>query len=194
MISGFWTYLCDEDHGMAATEFAMIAPMMIAMFFGAIEARTAHYTGDRVHQAASILADVTAKEGQIAASEIDDLMVGVANIIQPLRANALTLNLVSVIGDDDGKPIVHWSRSNKEGNLEPYTPGAKFNKLDNDEVLLPGFSLIFAEVRYNHKSSLTGHFLDEVLKFRAQKVRLPRRSNRVELCELDDDGEYENCV
>ncbi|MEO0850620.1 MAG: hypothetical protein AAFY04_04325, partial [Pseudomonadota bacterium] len=68
-------------------------------------------------------------------------------------------------------------------------------KLDNDDVLLPGYGLIYAEVRYNHKSGLTGRFLDETLKIRANKIRLPRKSSRVALCEYNEaDDEYENCI
>ncbi|MEM1192547.1 MAG: TadE/TadG family type IV pilus assembly protein [Pseudomonadota bacterium] len=195
MKNQFLTYLFKARSGMAATEFAFIAPVMISLFFGAIEARTAHYTGDRVHQAASIMADVSAKESAIAPEELDDLMIGVENIIAPLKAKKLTLNIVSVIANDNGKPIVHWSRSNKESNREPYSPGARFRKLDNDDVLLPGYGLIYAEVKYNHKSGLTGRFLDKTLKIRADKIRLPRKSSRVSLCEYNEsDDEYENCV
>ncbi|MEO1150439.1 MAG: TadE/TadG family type IV pilus assembly protein [Pseudomonadota bacterium] len=195
MRNQFLHYLGRARSGMAATEFAFIAPIMIALFFGAIEGRTAHYTGDRVHQAASIMADVSAKESAIAPEELDDLMVGVENIIAPLKAQRLTLNIVSVIANDKGKPIVHWSRSNKENNREPYAAGSRFRKLDNDDVLLPGYGLIYAEVRYNHKSGLTGRFLDKTLKIRADKIRLPRKSSRVALCEYNAaNDEYENCI
>lgn len=194
MFTHLSNFLRHDRDGMAATEFAMIAPIMIAMFFGAIEARTAHYTGDRVHQAASIMADVTAKDAQISPGEIDDLMIGVENIIAPLKKNKLTLNLISVIPGDSGEPIVHWSQSNISENKIPYAPGDPYVGLDNDEVLLPGFSLIVAEVDYRHRSGLTGHFLKKTLRFKAQKVRLPRRSSQVAICELDDDGDHQNCV
>ena len=192
--SVFRRFLKDRD-GMAATEFAMILPIMMLLFFGAVEGKTAYNVDDRVSQAAAILADVSSKEAQISYAEIDDLMIGVERIVQPLKVNRLTMNLISVVPDSSGRPTVLWSRSNKSNNLEPYAPNTRFKKLDDDEVVKDGYSVLVGEVRYNHKSGLTGQIVGENLKYRTIKVRFPRKSTVVAICDYDEStDEYSNCI
>ncbi len=181
--------------GIASVEFALIAPMMILFMFGAIEGRTVHHTGDRVVQAASILADVIAKEAQISPEEIDDLMIGVENIVEPLNKNKLRLRVASIVPDDSGNAIIQWSRQNKD-NKVPWDPGKKVNgRIDNRDILKEGHSLVYAEVIYTEDSGLTGKIVGKSLKYEHDKFRFPRRSRRVDLCDLNDaSGEYENCI
>jgi len=181
--------------GIASVEFALIAPIMILFMFGAIEGRTVHHTGDRVVQAASILADVIAKEAQISPEEIDDLMIGVENIVEPLKKNKLRLTVASIVPDDSGNAIVQWSRQNKDSKVR-WDPGKKINgRIDNRDILKEGHSLIYAEVIYTEDSGLTGKIVGKSLKYKHDKFRFPRRSRRVELCERNDSsGEYEDCI
>lgn len=183
-----------RQRGIAATEFALIAPIMLLFFFSAVEGSTIHSQHDKVLQAASILADVSAKEAQMGRSEIDDLFIGIENIVQPLESTKLKMNLISVVPDNSGNPIVHWSRSNQDSNKVPYSPGAPFTKVGDNRVLKGDFSLIIAEVEYDSKSGLTGFVLGEVINHAAQKIRVPRKSNRIALCDLRDNEEYTNCT
>lgn len=183
-----------DQSGIAAIEFAMLAPFMVLLFFGAVEATEYHNTGDRVTRAANMLADLASLENQISPEELDDMLVGVEKIIQPLDIQRLTMRIISVIPDDNGDPIVHWSRANSDITPIPYVPDAAYIGLENPEVLQDGFSLLVAEVTYEHKSDLTGWVLGETLHYSKSRIRTPRRSQEVELCDLGNDGEYENCV
>ncbi len=184
-----------DRNGIAATEFAFVVPIMFLLFFGAIEGTVIHSAGDRVARAANILSDVPTKASQISLDEVDDLFIGIENVIQPIDTLLLDMNLVSIIPNDDGNPVVHWSRSNDETNKTPYQPGDPYTDLGEDTVLLDGFSIVVAEVAYVHESGLTGRLVDSAINYELQKARVPRTARRVQLCQSrDDDGVYQDCI
>lgn len=67
--------------GIAALEFAFIAPVMIILFFGVVEGSNALSISRRVALAANTLADLTSQEAQITAAQAADLFTGVEQII-----------------------------------------------------------------------------------------------------------------
>jgi Flp pilus assembly protein TadG len=78
--------------GMAAVEFAMIAPIMAVMFIGAVELSQAIIVDRRVTQIASSTADLVARaETQIAQSDITDIMKAGSFIMAPYSQNPLQI-------------------------------------------------------------------------------------------------------
>jgi len=181
--------------GLAATEFALVVPVMLLFLYLGLEGTEYSSADDRVKQAADTLVDIVAKQPQISATEIDDLFIGVENVIQPIDIRELDMIIVSVVpSPSGGPPIVAWSRSNNPGSPVPYTPGSVYNGLENGAILQNNFSLLVSEVNYNHKSGLTGQYIGETIEFNIKKVRAPRRSVRVELCDLNPENIYINCI
>ena len=173
--------------GIAAVEFAMLLPVMVIIFFGLVEVSNAMTVNRKVAIAANSLADLAAQSDFLLISNMDDLFEGVLTIVEPNDSSGMQLNLVSVILDEDGDPVVHWSRD-YEGNT-PYAQGADFVNLDDEEVLSANGSLIVVEMVYTYTPSLTSHFIDSPLVFHRQSIRWPRLTRRVQLC--DDQG---NCT
>ena len=164
--------------GMAATEFALLIPVLLTLFFGVVEGSDALSANRKVALAANTLADLTAQETEILKADADDLFVGVANIIDTQGA-AITINLVSVIADPDGNPVVHWSYDNH--GAEPYTAGNPYNDLPDAALLDANNSVVVAEVVYTYSSKLT-HYIFSDMNFEEHATRWPRRSLRVQLC------------
>jgi len=81
-----------DDAGLAALEFAFIAPMMGVMFIGAVELSQAIIVDRRVTQIASTTADLVARaETQIAQSDITDIMKSGSFIMAPYSQNPLQI-------------------------------------------------------------------------------------------------------
>lgn len=166
--------------GMAATEFALLLPIQVLLFFGLIEAADALTVNRRVALASNMLADLVAQSKELTVSEVDSLFAGVSEILDPNAGSALTMKIVSVAPDVSGDPIVHWSRD--ESGAIPYTPGSAFSKLTDASVLTTSSSLIVAEIAYDYKPTLAYRIFKSPLSFQRQTSRWPRQTIKVQLC------------
>lgn len=171
-----------EKDGIAATEFALLLPIMITMFFGMLEISDALMASRRVYTAVNSLADLVAQERDVTTAEVDQILTGVRNMLQPTTGSSLTLSVTSIIRDpaDDTRIIVQWSRNNSGGT--PYAAGSLFNKLPDPSVVNASASLIVGEINYNHQSNLTHMFIRSPRLFDQLVSRWPRRSAEVAIC------------
>lgn len=172
----------DARSGMAATEFAMILPLMGVMFFGMLEASDALMANRRVANAANSLVDLVGQEAEITPAEVDDVMVGVTNMLEPTNASTVVMKIVSVIVDpnDPNRIIVDWSRDNAGGT--PYSVGQEYTILDDGTIVHPSASLVVVEMDYTYVSGLTNKVFDSPFHFERIVSRWPRRGAKVILC------------
>jgi hypothetical protein len=165
--------------GLAAVEFAFIAPVMILLLFGVVEGSNAFSVSRKVTLAVNTLADLTSQEAQITASQTDDLFEGVEQIIGQGDI-AADIAVISLIFDpDDNRVEVHWSRDNSGGS--PYAAGTPYAGLADASLLDASTSLIVAEISYTYESALTKHVIPPV-DFEKSASRWPRRAARVQFC------------
>jgi Flp pilus assembly protein TadG len=86
------------DHGIAATEFALIVPIMFVMFVGAVEMSQAITVDRRVSQVSSSTADLVARaENEIQYSEIVDIMKIGAYLLSPYSTSPLQVTIRNVV-------------------------------------------------------------------------------------------------
>lgn len=180
--------------GMAATEFALILPIMTTVFFGMLEVSDAMMANRRVVNAANALADLVTQEKKITTGEVDDVFEGVTRILQPTDDSTVSMRLLSVTLDEgdpdnenDDRIVVEWSRD-ADGDA-PYAAGAEYDKLEDVTIIKSGVSLVVAELTYEHRSGLTNKILGSPITFDRMASRWPRRSTRVQLCNAD----YSSC-
>ncbi len=165
--------------GIAALEFALIAPMMVFMFFAIVEGADALTASRRVTLAANTLADLVAQEAQINSSELDGLFRGVEMISGASDAD-INFSVVSVIFDpDDERVEVAWSRDDNGG--APYAADAPYTDLPDDTLLDEASSLIVAEVGYDYSSALS-KVLVQSIRMERTATRWPRRVTQVRYC------------
>lgn len=165
--------------GLAALEFALLAPIMIFLFFAIVEGSNALSVARRVSVAVNTLADLASQEAQLSDDQIDDLFAGVGQIIRqgPISAD---IRLVSLIIDPDTEEVVvHWSYDSSGG--EPYAPGSLYNDLADASLLDASSSLIVGEIDYFYAPPLTKMLIPN-MTFSRLATRWPRRSARVQLC------------
>jgi len=166
--------------GIAATEFALLLPIVTMLFFGMLEVSEAMTVNRRVATSVNTLADLTSQLEELSPSEFDSLITGVVEILEPSDLTGLVLSVTSVVGDVDGNPIVHWSRD-RDGN-EPYPAGTAFTSLENSGILTVGGSLIVVEMSYPHTPSVSHYVMDAPIVFNRKSVRSPRLTSRVQFC------------
>jgi Flp pilus assembly protein TadG len=152
------------DSGMAAVEFALIAPIMMALFFGLVEVCNALDAHQKVTSVASTAADLTAQATSVDAADLNDIFAASSAIMSPFSTNDISIVITSIAGDGNrNEGTVLWSQTNGHGTAHTVgstiTIGDPSQLSDEDVGLLPASctgstqcSIILAEVSYNYTS------------------------------------------
>jgi hypothetical protein len=165
--------------GLAAVEFAFIAPIMILLFFGVIEGSSAYSTSRKVLLSANTLADLVAQESAITRSSLEDLFVGMEDVIDS-RDIAVTFRVVSVVLDPATDEVkVHWSFDST--GAAPYPAGSVYTGDIDKSVLNDTASLIVAETSYDYASPISQKVIG-ALTMNETATRWPRLSSKVQYC------------
>lgn len=165
--------------GLAAVEFAFIAPIMILLFFGVVEGSAAYSTNRKVLLSANTLADLVAQEASVTKDNLDDLFVGMEDIIDQ-RDIDVKFRIVSVVLDtatDEMK--VHWSRDSDNGT--PYSAGSVYTGAIDKTLLDDATSLIVAETEYDYASPISQKVIGAIT-MKKIATRWPRVSSKVQFC------------
>jgi len=110
MRRGLFFRLGRDERGVSAVEFAMLAPVMIAMYFGLAEFCQGFMAQKRMGHAASMVADLIAQRDVITGAQVDDVFQVGSLIMKPFSGTPLKLRVSSVTRGADGVARVDWSR------------------------------------------------------------------------------------
>lgn len=135
--------------GLAALEFAILAPMMVLALFGAIDLIDLVGANRRAQNVAASLADVVSRDTSVTSDEIASLWAATGVLMFPDNGDDVRVRITSVSINGAGTPIVVWSQGR---GLTARTSGST--------VTLPagaaavGSSVILAETEYDYLSPL----------------------------------------
>ena len=115
-----------DRRGVAAVEFALLAPILLCMYFMTLEASQAIETDKKVGRVGSMVADLVTQQQSIKVSELQAVMrIGKA-LLQPYNRSDPTIKVTGIQITDEAAPrsIVLWSQmlSGKETFGRAYTP------------------------------------------------------------------------
>ena len=176
-----------SESGVAAVEFALIAPLMVALFFGLVETCNALSAHEKVTSVASTAADLTAQATSLTTADLADIFSASSAIMSPFSTNDISIIVTSLAGDGNrNEGTVLWSQTN--GNGTAHTVGSTMSIGDpskltqDDQGLLPASctsasqcSIIVAEVSYNYTSPY-GKFIVGQLDMTDVFYSKPRRA------------------
>ena len=143
-LSCFWK----ASEGLAAVEFAFIAPVMIAMFFGALEVCNALICREKVATVASSTSDLVSQDATITGAQFTDVFAAANAIIYPYPSAGAQIIVTSIKEDPKhaGKYIVDWSVAQ---NATAYAAGTSMTVPTG--LITTGDSVIFSEVTYTYQ-------------------------------------------
>lgn len=116
----------DDVRGIAAVEFAFIAPILLVMLIGAVEITRAVSINKRVSVVTSMIADLVARETKLTGDDVKAIYDIAAQVMAPFDASDLKLSIIPVMSaaDDAGKTLVYPSTANRPS----YNNGKLFAK------------------------------------------------------------------
>ncbi len=108
---GVGSFLTDR-RGVAAVEFAFIAPVLLSLYFVTMEVSQAIETNKKVGRIASMTGDLVAQQQSITKSGVDAIMQIGGSILQPYNRSSPTITVTAIRISDDTTPkvTVDWSR------------------------------------------------------------------------------------
>ena len=142
-----------DRRGVSAVEFAMIAPVVIAGYFGMSEVDLALMTQQRNSHAASALGDLTAQYPTLTLSNVNDIFSAASIVMQPFSTATLKLRLTSITLQSNGKATVDWSQA--QNGLTAYSKGAIMSTLPTGLLVNTGDSIIMSEANDVFTSPVT---------------------------------------
>ena len=99
-----------DRRGVSAVEFALIAPAMIAFYFGLAEITQALLAERRTGHAASAIGDLVAQSSTVSNADLTDIFQVATTIMQPYPTESLKIRVTSVKANAAGATSVAWSR------------------------------------------------------------------------------------
>ncbi|HEX3919627.1 MAG TPA: TadE/TadG family type IV pilus assembly protein [Caulobacteraceae bacterium] len=167
------TMLADR-RGVAAVEFALLAPILLLLYFGVVELTQGLMTQERAAHTASTIGDLTAQSTTIDQAEITDIFAMGNTIMYPYPTTSLQMRLSSLVADKNGNVTVAWSEGQ---GMTALGKGSTVSGLPSN-VINANESVIMAETKYTY-TSVFGQIMPSPVIFNEKYYLRPRASTSV---------------
>ena len=180
---GLLKRLLRDRRGVSAIEFALIAPVMITIYFGLIEFSQGYMAERRASHVASMVADLVAQSGGTNISDLESTFQIGDMIMRPFSAETLSIRVSSVTVDARGVATVEWShaKSAKDADgadiLKAHNPGDPITDLPPD-LITDGQTVILGETNYGYASAF-GQMIPGGIAFQRNYYLRPRTTDRI---------------
>lgn len=152
--------------GVAAVEFAYIAPILLVMVMATFELSRAVSIDRRLNSVSAMASELVAREEQVDGEDLKNIYRALNHVMKPYNDNSLIVRLTQVRTNTSGSTQVEWSAeinsvmvdTNGSGS-SPTTPyGSCSTYAIDSELQQKGSRVIVAEVGYNYQP-VFGNFI-----------------------------------
>lgn len=174
----FWNHWRDCKAGVAAVEFAFVAPILLTLLLGGYELGQYFLVHQKVEKVAYTVADVTSQQTSVTGAQLNQILESAAQIMDPYEFGSDGVVIITSVykADATSQPVVRWqysgggtlARSSKIGTknqVAALPDGLTLNAADN---------IILAETYYEFAPQLTEAVIgeEELYKVAIYKPRL----------------------
>ncbi|PPD14016.1 MAG: hypothetical protein CTY25_12365 [Methylobacterium sp.] len=162
--------------GVAATEFAMMLPVMIMIWVGMVVATDALTADKKVTLLARTLADMTTQMQAVSQSDMDSIFQATEAVLWPQPAEKLGMRVTSFDIDGNAKVFVDWSVVPSNAALRgTFSPLARCS---TSTVVPVGLrtkrtSVVYAEVTMRYEASVASQVVDKMFQGSSTKGEMP---------------------
>jgi Flp pilus assembly protein TadG len=149
---GFLRRLIGDRKGVAAVEFALIAPVLLTLYFVTMEVAQAIETNKKISRVASMVADLVTQQQSINRQEIDAIMTIGETILVPYNRSQPVIDITAIEVTDDNNPRaeVMWSRRLSNGGTGIGSPVGSTAQIP-ESLRIPGSFLIRVSGQLNYR-------------------------------------------
>lgn len=171
MRRGLFRRLAGDERGVSAVEFAMLAPVLIAFYFGMAEFCQGYMAQKRMGHVSAMVADLVAQEETISTASLDDIFDIGDLIMKPFPTTTLKQR-VSSVTRTSGIARVDWSRGD---GMDPRAVASTITL--PDDLITDGESVIVSEATYDYDSPVD-YLMPTVTRFSHIYYLRPRTVDR----------------
>ena len=174
-----------DERGVSAIEFAMIAPLMIMLYFGVIEVSQGVATDRKVMLAARSLADLVSQSMSVDGTELSNVKDAANAVVEPFKTTPLKMTVTQIkIDPVTSKATVDWScpfpssgNPAKTGDVTAEIP-KEFFPNPKSPAGTPVFYLVWGEAQYTYVPMFARPVIG-TLNFKERSFMSPRQSTSV---------------
>jgi Flp pilus assembly protein TadG len=137
-----------EARGVAAVEFAFIAPIMLLLFVGTIELSAGVSVNRKLSRLSSTVSDLVTQSPTLTSADVTNIMAAASKVMYPYT-DEVTIVLTGIGIDNTGTPKVAWS---KALNTTPLTVGGTYSNVPA-KIKKPNTFLVAAVVKTTYTPS-----------------------------------------
>ncbi|MGL4242983.1 MAG: TadE/TadG family type IV pilus assembly protein [Beijerinckiaceae bacterium] len=176
-----------DVRGVAAIEFALIAPIMIGLYVMLNETASGLRAARKVTMAARVMSDLVSQATEVNNTYRDDVFAAITPIMSPFNASLASIRITSVFFPENGKGYVDWSEAQGSGltahtRCKPTETQSPPNPLGQvavpDGLKLANTSVILAEVKYAY-TPVMGYTITGTIQLGDQLFTRPRSGAKV---------------
>jgi Flp pilus assembly protein TadG len=172
----------DDSRALAATEFAVIVPLMLVMFFGTVEFSSAVAIDRKVTLIARTLSDLTSQSTTLTDSDMQNAFTASISIIMPYDATLVKGSISQIYIDANSIATVQWSKAGTIASGATQATLATSARKAGDKVtselpstlLIPSTYLILSEASYTYIPSV-GYVLKSSIPLSDLSYTRPRQ-------------------
>jgi Flp pilus assembly protein TadG len=163
--------LWKDKGGLAAVEFAFVAPVMLTFFFGLYETSQALLCRADVTNLASTGSDLIAQESKATDADMTNVFSALTSMLFPYDTSKATIVIASIVDNNVlGQGTVAWcnaytnnARNDAACGTNGYGTGTVIT-LPNTSLITKGGggSVIFSKIIYNYSSTVSSYFVGSV--------------------------------
>ena len=143
--------------GVIATEFALVAPIMIFLWIALVELATAYLITQKVELAAQSAADIIAQDDFTDIAKLENIDSAVKTILFPYDMTKMGYRIASIVANSEGANSVEWAQPG--GGVVVPIPDPTIG----DSLTTAGDSVIIVTVTYNHSPVFISQIIGEQL-------------------------------
>lgn len=166
-------HLHNDQRGVSSVEFAMLLPLMLTLYLGAVEISQAVAADRKVTLTSRTVVDLAAQVSTISHSDMSNILNASSAVITPYDPTKLKVTVSQVSIDANGNAKVSWS----------CTQGGTARTVGSSVTLpaalnIANTSLIWGEAAYSYKPAI-GYVVTGTLNLSDQIYMRPRLSDSV---------------
>ena len=143
-----------DRRGVAAVEFALVAPLLLCMYFVTMEVSQAVETNKKVSRIASMVSDLVAQQSATTPAELDAIMKIGQSLLTPYYRSkpTITITAIEITNLPSSKVKVFWSRKldNDVAGPNPLLPNGTITTVPAT-LNVPGTFLVRVDSELEYK-------------------------------------------
>ncbi|AYD03365.1 TadE/TadG family type IV pilus assembly protein [Neorhizobium sp. NCHU2750] len=137
-----------DVRGVGGVEFALIAPLLLALYITSFELTVGLSFSKRVTRSASTIADLVTQQSSVASTDLQQMINVTNSIFTPYTPENLSIKITGITLDASGNPTVAWSWA--QDGSRPYATGTAVSDVPTDMRTASTF-LVRSEVSVTHQ-------------------------------------------